>query len=152
MTIVEPKTPDDFEKYFTLRWEVLRKPWKAPRGSEKAEDDDAAFHALLLHEGLAIGVCRLNLNSQTEGQIRYMAIHPAHQGQGLGLRLLSYHEHLARQMGLRTLMLHAREKAVSFYQRAGYRVIEKSHVLFGEIQHYKMEKDLQGGNEILMNG
>jgi ribosomal protein S18 acetylase RimI-like enzyme len=38
--------------------------------------------------------------------------------------------------------LHAREIAIGFYQKLGYQMIEKSHLLFGEIQHYLMEKTL----------
>jgi len=40
----------------------------------------------------------------------------------------------------KTIILHAREIAVPFYERMGFRVTEKSHLLFGEIQHYLMEK------------
>ena len=71
-----------------------------------------------------------------------MAIRPDYQGQGLGHLLLAHLEERARRLGLASMMLQAREKAVNFYERAGYRVVEKSYVLFGEIQHYRMEKEL----------
>ena len=35
ITIIEPQTPKEFEAYYLLRYEVLRKPWKQPFGSEK---------------------------------------------------------------------------------------------------------------------
>jgi predicted GNAT family N-acyltransferase len=38
------------------------------------------------------------------------------------------------------MILQAREGAVKFYQSLGYKVIEKTYLLFGQIQHYKMEK------------
>jgi N-acetylglutamate synthase-like GNAT family acetyltransferase len=143
MKIIEPGAAEDFEKYYRLRWEVLRKPWHEPRGTEKADDDATSIHALLVNEaGGAIGVCRLHLTSPAEGQIRFMAIAPTYQGQGLGHLLLAYLEDKARQLGVSNMMLQAREKAVRFYERAGYRVVEKSYVLFGEIQHYRMEKEL----------
>jgi hypothetical protein len=30
--------------------------------------------------------------------------------------------------------------AVDFYAKAGYQMMEKSHLLFGEIQHFLMQK------------
>lgn len=144
MNVIEPTTPADFEHYYRLRYELLRQPWNEPKGSEVAEDDTTSIHALLQDEaGRAVGVCRLHLLSPSEGQIRFMAIDPAFQGQGLGHLLMEYLEDKAKRLGVKIMMLHAREKAVSFYERAGYRVVEKSYVLFGEIQHYQMEKRIQ---------
>jgi hypothetical protein len=40
------------------------------------------------------------------------------------------------------MTLQAREKAIPFYERLGYKVVEKTHLLFGEIQHYKMRKEI----------
>jgi hypothetical protein len=40
-------------------------------------------------------------------------------------------------------MLHAREPAVPFYRRHGYRMVAASHLLFGEIRHYLMSKALE---------
>jgi predicted GNAT family N-acyltransferase len=40
----------------------------------------------------------------------------------------------------KNVILHAREMAVPFYERMGFQVTEKSHLLFGEIQHYLMQK------------
>ena len=35
MDIIQPKSPEDFKKYYNLRYEVLRKPWNQPIGSER---------------------------------------------------------------------------------------------------------------------
>lgn len=45
-------------------------------------------------------------------------------------------------MGATIMALQTREKAISFYERNGYSLKEKTHLLFGSIQHYKMEKRL----------
>ncbi len=143
MHISTPTTPEDFEKYYHLRFKVLRRPWQQPAGSERAEDDATATHALLLAEtGEAIGVCRLHRHSATEAQIRFMAIREDKQGQGLGVMLLKHLENIARQWQVAQITLQARVNAINFYQRNGYVMIEKTHLLFGEIQHYKMIKQL----------
>jgi N-acetylglutamate synthase-like GNAT family acetyltransferase len=141
--IIAPATAADFAAYYQLRYAVLRAPWQQPPGSERVPDDDAATHALMLDAaGQAIGVCRLHLQTPREAQIRFMAIHPDYQGQGRGQQLLAYLEQQARQQGARYISLQAREAAVPFYQRCGYTLQEKTHLLFGQIQHYRMEKKL----------
>jgi len=143
MRLKAPETPAEWEKYYQLRWEVLRAPWQQPRGSEKAADDATATHALLLNEKEeAIGVCRMHLQTPAEAQIRFMAIRPDYQGQGLGQQLLQYAEEKARAAGASYITLQARENAILFYQKCHYTLLEKSHLLFGSIQHYKMQKEL----------
>ncbi|MBC5774255.1 GNAT family N-acetyltransferase [Pontibacter sp. KCTC 32443] len=143
MNILEPATPEQFEKYYRLRYLTLRQPWGQPEGSERADDDATATHAMLVdNAGEAIGVCRMHLQTPQEAQIRFMGIHENYQGKGLGKLLLDYLEDKARSMGATNIVLQAREKAVSFYERNGYKVVEKTHLLFGSIQHYKMEKQL----------
>ena len=143
MNILEPVTPAQFEKYYRLRYETLRKPWNQPEGSERATDDETAVHAMLVTDnGEAVGVCRMHLQTAQEAQLRFMGIHENYQGKGLGKLLIDYLEDKARSMGAEIMILQAREKAVSFYERNGYNVTEKTHLLFGSIQHYKMEKQL----------
>lgn len=143
MHIIEPSTPEQSKKYYRLRFETLRQPWGEPEGSERAEDDATAIHAMLLNDaGEAVGVCRMHLNSPQEAQIRFMGIRKDMQGQKLGDQLIQYMEQRAREMGATRMMLHARENAVNFYRRNGYQVEEESYLLFGSIQHYKMDKQL----------
>ncbi|WP_242926534.1 GNAT family N-acetyltransferase [Pontibacter vulgaris] len=143
MHIIQPHTSEEFEQYYSLRYDTLRRPWSQPAGSERADDDATATHAMLVNDaGEAIGVCRLHLHTPQEGQIRFMGIREDQQGKGLGKLLLDYLEEQARSMGATTMTLQARERAVNFYRRCGYEVIEKTHLLFGSIQHYKMTKQL----------
>ena len=142
--IITPVSPADFASYYQLRHAVLRAPWQQPPGSERAPDDDRATHALLVDDaGQALGVCRLHLETPREAQIRFMAIHPDYQGQGLGKLLLAYLEDQARAQGARSISLQARENALPFYESCGYTVQEKTHLLFGQIQHYRMRKELE---------
>ncbi|MDU0369614.1 GNAT family N-acetyltransferase [Hymenobacter endophyticus] len=145
MTITTPHTPAEWAAYYRLRYEVLRQPWQQPEGSERADDDLAASttHALLLApEGYAAGVGRLHPSGPGQGQLRFMAVHPAWQGQGVGRQVLEFLEAAAGQQGLQELVLQAREAAVPFYERLGYTVVAPSHTLFGSIPHFLMRKEL----------
>ncbi|MBU6119383.1 GNAT family N-acetyltransferase [Hymenobacter siberiensis] len=146
--IQPPRTPAEWAAYYQLRYAVLRQPWQQPPGSERVPADDEAgtIHALLLAaasaapEALAVGM--LQPTGTRQGQIRFMAVAPDAAGQGLGQRVTAYLEEQARAAGLGEIVLHARQAAVGFYEKLGYAVVEPSHLLFSEIQHFLMRKQL----------
>ncbi len=143
MTVRSPETVSEWEQYYELRYDVLRKPWNQPLGSEKDKDEATSQHfALFDEEGAVMGVCRLQLNTPEEAQVRYMAISPKIQGQHKGNLLMQAAEQAARQQGAKKVILHARDNAVRFYERNGYTITATSYLLFDSIQHYLMEKAL----------
>lgn len=143
MIISTPVTPEEFEKYFDLRWRMLREPWQQPRGSERDELEDTSHHLMVCDDtGQILGAGRLHAASPLQGQIRYMAVANHYQGQGVGSLLLNALEHSARENHFRSIVLHARENALPFYLHHGYTQLEKSHLLYNSIQHYKMIKHL----------
>jgi N-acetylglutamate synthase-like GNAT family acetyltransferase len=141
-TASNPVSKFDFDAYYALRFEVLRKPWNQPLGSEKDEMEETSTHAFIKHENEVIAVCRLQLNTPSIGQLRYMAVKESMQGNGLGKIIIAFLETEAKNMGAQEMVLHARENAVDFYKSCGYSVIEKSYLMWGEIQHYLMHKQL----------
>jgi len=145
MTITAPRTLREWLAYYELRYRVLRQPWQQPPGSEKADDDEqpTVVHALALApDGTALATGRLHESAPGQGQVRFMAVAPEAQGQGLGGQVLRYLEAQAQARGLCEIVLHAREAAVPFYQRHGYTVAEPSHTLYGQIPHFLLCKDL----------
>jgi len=143
MRIISPDSPELFDQYFNLRYEVLRKPWNQPYSSVKDDLEESSLHAMLLDEQDQIaGVCRMHFNSEEEAQLRYMAIRPDLQGKGYGILLLHYFEDRASRHKRTRILLQAREDAVSFYLRNGYEVKEKSYLMWGIIQHFRMEKPI----------
>jgi predicted GNAT family N-acyltransferase len=139
----EPVHPEDIRKYYALRYDVLRKPWGQPFSSTRDRQEAGSVHVLLLDDaGTALATGRLQLNSAEVGQIRSMAVREDGRGQGHGSAILQYLEARARRLQLRSLVLDAREPAVGFYEKHGFRTEGKSYVLFGTIQHYRMSKQL----------
>ena len=145
MKIIEPKSTEEFRKYYKLRYEVLRKPLGQPLGSEKDDREETSIHRMIIdektEETLAVG--RLQLNSEDEAQIRYMAVADELQGQGIGSQIISSLEDIARGNGSKQMILQARGNALQFYQNNGYKVVKKTHLLFDEIQHWLMRKELE---------
>jgi N-acetylglutamate synthase-like GNAT family acetyltransferase len=142
MNITSPQSKQDFDKYFQLRWELLRKPWGEPQGTEQDDDEDDSYHVMVTEADEVIGVARLQDTTPGQAQLRYMAVADAHQGKGIGRMIMQHIENHARGNGITEIFLHARENALAFYQALGYRQVEKSYLLFNCIQHYKMVKKL----------
>jgi GNAT superfamily N-acetyltransferase len=138
--IRRPNSPEEWDSYFNLRYEVLRAPWNQPRGSERNEGDASAEHFAFFENEQIIGVGRLDFTENLGSQIRFMAVDDRYQGKGIGRLLMEHMEEIAQNKGCKETILHAREIALPFYEKLGYRSIEKSHLLFGEIQHYLMNK------------
>jgi predicted GNAT family N-acyltransferase len=142
IVLKQPESPEEFKSYFNLRWRILRAPWGEPEGSEVDEIEDQCFHIMVMDNQKTIAVGRLQYNSADEAQIRYMAVEKEYEGNGIGGMIVNTLEQQAKNKNINTVMLDAREPAVGFYQKLGYSVEEKSYVLFNEIQHFRMTKQI----------
>jgi len=142
-SLIVPQTLIDRDRYFDLRWRVLRKPWQQPRGSERDDREDQSIHLMIRGaNGDALAVGRLHLNSPVEAQVRFMAVDPRWQGRGLGSTVLRELEHRARVAGATSVVLNARDSAQRFYEQHGYRMEGPAETLFGSVPHVQMRKYL----------
>ncbi len=143
--IIKPQTPKEFEVYYFIRYTILRKPWNQTPGSEKDDQETTSIHMMALDEhNTALGVCRLQLNTPYEAQIRYMGVLENARKKGVGMKIIEYAENTAKENNSKKILLHAREVAIPFYEKCGYKIVEKSYLMWNEIQHYLMEKNLIG--------
>ena len=141
--IKEPASEEEFKHYYHLRWKLLRKPWNQAKGSEVDDIEDQCFHIMAVDDkNEVIAIARLQFNSSIEAQIRYMAVARSFERQGIGHELIRAIELRAKESSHEYIILDAREPAIGFYQKLGYKLIEKSYLLFDEIQHYRMTKNL----------
>lgn len=140
--IRKPETKQEFEKYYNLRWRILRKPWSQPKGSEQDEMDDDSIHIMAVIGDKIIGCGRGHFNSTIEAQIRYMAVDKNFRGQRISLGILKALEEELTKNGAKEIILKARENAVSFYEKQGYKIYKEGSILFDEIKHYWMKKKI----------
>lgn len=64
MKIIEPPRPDELQRYFALRWKILRDPWNQPRGSEQDALDQPSSHLMVIDgKQSVIGVGRRSCNA-----------------------------------------------------------------------------------------
>lgn len=141
--IRSPQNDTEWKAYFELRYNVLRAPWGQAKGSEQTADEAQHEHFAFFDDtNQIIGVGRLDQTAPHVGQVRFMAVATDQQGKGIGKAVMDEIEAVCKANGYLQIILHARAVALPFYQKLGYQMVEPSHLLFGEIQHYLMQKTL----------
>lgn len=136
-----PNSKKEFDEYFALRWELLRKPLGLKRGSEQDELEHSSYHLAAFKNEIIIAVGRLQLEINNTARIRYMAVDSAFRKQGIGSRMLSELEKYAMTKHIECCWLYARETAASFYSKNHY-IISGEAVSELKSPHLRMQKSL----------
>jgi len=136
-------TNQQLNSILKLRYEVLRKPWSQTIDSASDQLEHKSINAFIQNnKGVFIACGRLQENENKIGQIRFMAVDQNYQGKGLGKLIITSLEEKAKELKLNKIQLQARENAVYFYKNNGYVMIEKTFLLWDQIQHFLMEKQI----------
>lgn len=137
---------DEYDQTVALRAEILRRPLGLAFSPEELTEEKGSFH-LACGQGNMLAAC-LVLKPLSGQQIRMcqLAVRTDSQGKGLGRTLVNYSESFARQHGYREIIMHARETALGFYEKLGYRK-EGGRFVEVTIPHVLMRKTLEGSKE-----
>jgi len=132
---------DAYLESLNLRNEILRKPLGQSLFDEDRSAEAHDFHVAAYIDGVMTGILLLTPRAPGTVQMRQVAVAREAQGTGLGSQIVRFCEELAAREGFTLMMLHARETAVNFYLKNGYRV---EGGMFEEvtIPHFKMVKEL----------
>ena len=124
-----------------LRNDLLRKPLGLHLDPEELEAEKNEILIGAFEDEKMLGCCMLVKEEPKTCRLRQMAVLNNQQGKGIGRALMLFAETIARDRGFRKLTMHARETAIGFYERLGYKI---SGDEFREvtIPHYVMEKHL----------
>ena len=140
--IISPKSKKDFKNYYYLRWLILRKEFDNNLELSKDEFENSSKHIMVAYNKKVIGVGRIHALNNQSSQIRYMAVDNNYREHGIGTLILSKLISLATLSGKKYIILHSRENAIEFYEKNGFILIKKSHLLYNKIQHYLMKKEI----------
>ncbi|MEO5647185.1 MAG: GNAT family N-acetyltransferase [Chitinophagaceae bacterium] len=131
----------EYKQMVDLRNEILRKPLglSFSKGDLEKEKEDILIGAF--EEDKMLGCCLLTKLDGKKVRLRQMAVQNNLQGKGIGATMMNYAENIARDNGFKCMVMHARETAIGFYEKLGYKVIgdEFTEVT---ISHHIMEKKL----------
>ncbi|MCP4645308.1 MAG: GNAT family N-acetyltransferase [bacterium] len=131
----------EYDLTVALRDEVLRKPLGLAFSPEELVEEKDSFHLTCWRDGMLVGCVILKPVTDTQVRMRQFAVRADWQGRGIGRALVNHLESFARDRGYNEIVLHARETAVGFYEKAGY---EAHGDRFTEvtIPHFAMRKRL----------
>ena len=88
-----------------------------------------------------LGCCMLVEEQPDTVRLRQMAVLNDLQGKGIGRALMNFAENMARDRGYKIVSMHARNNAIGFYEKVGYKV-KGDEFIEVTIPHYVMEKQL----------
>ncbi|HMH32317.1 MAG TPA: GNAT family N-acetyltransferase [Puia sp.] len=142
LKLIDHGSPD-YQQMIRLRTDMLRKPLGLhfePEELEK-EKDDVLIGAF--EDDRILGCCLLTKMDTETVRLRQMAVPNNLQGKGIGRALMVFAENIARDLGYKTLVMHARKTAIGFYEKLGYRTTGNEFLEI-TIPHFIMEKKLIG--------
>lgn len=131
----------EYQQMVKLRNDILRAPLglKFDPDELEKEKDDILIGAFDDDEMLAC--CLLTKADKNSLRLRQMAVQNNLQGKGIGASMMNFAELISKDKGYKKLIMHARESAIGFYEKLGYKVVGDR---FTEVTlpHFVMEKKL----------
>jgi predicted GNAT family N-acyltransferase len=137
---IDHGTPE-YSQMVKLRDEILRKPLGLDFSADELarEKDDILLGAF--DEDKILACCLLTRVDNRTVKLRQMAVQNNLQGKGIGASIMSFAETIARDKGYKSLMMHARNTAIGFYEKFGFKV-KGDEFIEVNVPHHIMEKRL----------
>ena len=131
----------EYDKMVKLRDEILRKPLGLAFSREELEKEKNDILVGAFEDDKILACCLLTQTDPETVRLRQMAVKNNQQGKGIGHSMILFAETLARDKGYKKLMMHARDSAIGFYEKQGYKTMGDQFIEVS-IPHHVMEKIL----------
>ena len=131
-----------FDEALSLRNDILRIPLGLEFEPIDIQSEWNSYHIGMYDNGHSLQACLtlLPLNKK-EIKMRQVAVSANQQSKGIGSALVTVSESFSKDRKFQKIVLHARNTAVPFYKKLGYKTEGKMFKEVG-IPHYKMYKKL----------
>ena len=131
----------DYDQMIQLRYVILRQPLGLSFTQEELDKEKNNIHIGSYDDDEMLGCCMLTPLDSNTVQLRQMAVPDKLQGKGIGASIMSFAETLARDKGYKKMIMHARDTAIGFYEKFGFK--QKGNVFYEvNLPHHIMEKKL----------
>ena len=131
----------DYDQMIQLRYAILRQPLGLSFTQEELDNEKNNIHIASYDDDEMLGCCMLTPVASDTIQLRQMAVPDKLQGKGIGASIMSFAETLARDKGYKKMIMHARDTAIGFYEKFGFK--QKGAVFYEvNLPHHVMEKKL----------
>jgi len=141
-SIIRAQSAKDTADAVGIQLAVFSKEQGIPRDTCLAENDNA-HHVLAFEHDRAVATARLLELGGGVGEIARVAVIKEHRGAGLGHRLVRELETVARELGLRRLILHPHHYLEVFYAGHGYEKTDDAVEFVGGHELITMSKSLE---------
>lgn len=133
---------DEYKRSLKLRNKELRVPLGMNLYDEDLSEDERSVHIGAFESEQLLGVLVLVPYDGVKVKMRQVAVDLSAQGNGIGRLMVAFAEDYCRGYGYEVITLHARKKALLFYEKLGY---DTEGDVFEEIgiPHFQMEKYLK---------
>jgi predicted GNAT family N-acyltransferase len=124
-----------------LRSQILRQPLGLSFSPEELEKEKNDILIAAFDDDDMLGCCMLCPVDNNTLRLRQMAVNNNLQGKGIGASIMSFAENIARDKGYKNMMMHARDSAIGFYEKFGYKVMGDEFIEVN-VPHHVMVKPL----------
>jgi N-acetylglutamate synthase-like GNAT family acetyltransferase len=131
----------EYNQLVQLRKQLLRLPLGLNFTEEELQKEKNDILIAAFDDDRILGCCMLCPLNKNTLRLRQMAVADNLQGKGIGASIMIFAENLARDKGYRHMLMHARDSAIGFYEKFGYKI---KGTPFTEVNlpHHVMEKEL----------
>lgn len=131
----------EYDQMVQLRDAVLRRPLGLSFSPEELKEEKDDILIACMDDDDMLGCCILSEIDRDTVRIRQMAVPDKLHGKGIGASIMNFAEVLAKDKGYRCMTMHARDAAIGFYEKFGYKIKGQQ---FREVNlpHHIMEKPL----------
>lgn len=141
LKIIQHGSPE-FDSAVALRDRVLRRPLGLRFTAQQLAAESTCVHVAGVLNERFVAACVIAPVEDGCFKIRQVAVDFDFQRMGLGRQLMEFVHHHVDAMGGTKVFCHARDVAVPFYLKLGYRTVG-GYFEEVSIQHIRMEKDLR---------
>lgn len=131
----------DYQKAIQLRYSILRAPLGLNFSQEDLDKEKDHIHIASFEDDELLGCCMLTKIDTHTLQLRQMAVKDNLQRKGIGASIVSFAESIAKDKGYRRIIMHARDTAIGFYEKFGYK-LKGDEFTEVNLPHHVMEKNI----------
>lgn len=131
-----------FASCLDIRRQVFVQEQEVQLEEELDGRDPEAFHVLAFWQGDPVATARILPLTETDWKLQRIAVLKRARRSGIGRQVLSFIEGQARHRGMQVLQLSSQAQVAGFYEKAGFRRLDRPAYLDARILHYDMAKDL----------
>jgi N-acetylglutamate synthase-like GNAT family acetyltransferase len=131
----------EYKQMVQLRKLILREPLGLQFTDEELAREKNDLLIAAFDEEVMLACCILTRIDDNCLRLRQMAVADKLQHKGIGASLMAFAENLARDKGYKKISMHARNTAIGFYEKFGYK-IKGEEFYEVTLPHHIMEKKL----------